>query len=220
MKDKLMTALLGVAVAFFILTFSIGLPIYFRPFYYMQIEPLGVEEMSGYTKEEIIDAYDEMLDYCTLPWAKFGTGNMKYSEDGASHFADCKGLFILNGSVLLASSLLLIALIIMIKKRVFIPRDPLGFNVTFFSGVGLLGTISLIAGLAATDFGRAFEIFHKVMFPGKDNWLFDPRTDEIILALPIDFFMSCAVMIAVSMILLSGACIAFGIITKVKRKKM
>ena len=43
MKNKLLTALLGFFVAILIITFSIGLPIYFRPFYYMQIDALDIE---------------------------------------------------------------------------------------------------------------------------------------------------------------------------------
>ena len=88
MKNKLLTILLGLALAFFILTFSIGLPIYFRPFYYMQIETLGVEARSGYSRDQIIEAYDEMLDYCTLPWTEFGTGEMEYSDENMETLLD------------------------------------------------------------------------------------------------------------------------------------
>ena len=217
MKDKLLTALLGVTVALLVLTFSIGLPIYFRPFYYMQIEGLGVEETSGYSREEIIEAYDEMLDYCIYPWAQFGTGEMKYSDEGAAHFKDCKGLFILNGSVLLVSLLLLTSLIIMVKKKVFTPGRLLGFDVSFFSATGLLGVISLIAGLASINFEKAFTIFHKVMFPGKDNWLFNPYKDEIILVLPMEFFMRSAILIASSMVILTATLITVGIIKRDKK---
>ena len=47
MKNKLLTALLGFFVAILIITFSIGLTIYFRPFYYMQIDALDIEAYSG-----------------------------------------------------------------------------------------------------------------------------------------------------------------------------
>ena len=65
MKNKILTAVLGIFIALFIITFSIGLPIYFRPFYYMQIESLGIPEMCGESYETIKDAYDEVLDYLT-----------------------------------------------------------------------------------------------------------------------------------------------------------
>ena len=59
-----------------------------------------------------------------------------------------------------------------------------------------------VAALAATDFDRAFTIFHSVFFPGKKNWLFGPATDPVILLLPEEFFRHCAIAIAASLLLL------------------
>ena len=56
--------------------------------------------------------------------------------------------------------------------------------------------------LAATDFDRAFTVFHGIFFPGKENWLFDPATDPVILLLPEEFFRNCAIAIAASLLLL------------------
>lgn len=49
-----------------------------------------------------------------------------------------------------------------------------------------------VGGLAALDFDRAFVVFHALFFPGKDNWLFDPETDQIITILPQVFFRNSA----------------------------
>ena len=217
MKNKLLTALLGVMVALLILTASIGLPIYVRPFYYAQIDALNIEAYSGYDRETIVEAYDEMIEFCTNPWAEFGTGDLKYSENGKSHFEDCKGLFLLNGAVLLVSSISVVALLILRHLGVFELTRPLGYDVTFFSAVGLLGTFALIGGLAAIDFNTAFVIFHTLFFPGKDNWLFDPRTDQIIMILPQDFFMNCAILIVSSIIITSLVFIILGVVKRNKR---
>ena len=56
MKSKTLSILFSIALFFFILTFSIGLPIYVRPFYYAHIEPMNLEAKSGFTREEIIEA--------------------------------------------------------------------------------------------------------------------------------------------------------------------
>ena len=48
---------------------------------------------------------------------------------------------------------------------------------------------------AALDFDRAFTVFHSIFFPGKDNWLFDPVADPVILILPEAFFRNCAIAI-------------------------
>lgn len=65
----------------------------------------------------------------------------------------------------------------------------------FWAACGLGGLFLLIALLAALDFDRAFTVFHSIFFPGKDNWLFDPVTDPVILILPEAFFRNCAIAI-------------------------
>ena len=61
--------------------------------------------------------------------------------------------------------------------------------------MGAAGAVLILAGLAALDFDRAFTVFHAVFFPGKDNWIFDPATDQIILVMPQVFFRNCAILI-------------------------
>ena len=48
------------------------------------------------------------------------------------------------------------------------------------------------------------KVFHKIFFPGKENWMFDPFEDPVINILPAEFFASCAILI-VSVILISCA---------------
>ena len=76
--------------------------------------------------------------------------------------------------------------------------------------------IAVLFGLVAIDFENAFVVFHKIFFPGKDNWQFS-YADEIIMALPQQFFMNCAILIGASIILISLSIIVFGL---VKRRKM
>ena len=199
-----------VASVVFIITFSIGLPIYFRPFYYMQIEPLGLEDETGYTRDEIKEAYDEVLDYLTLPGKEFGTGVFKYSEDGASHFKDCKHLFTFNAVLFVFSGLVITIGVIFSKKYSLSLCSPKFGSVFSVSGIIALVSVSAIVALASLDFDRAFRIFHLLFFPGKVNWGFYPECDEIILALPIEFFLSCAILIAASVIFLSVLFIFLG----------
>ena len=49
MKNKLLSVLCAVSVFLFLLTVSIGLPIYIRPFYYAHIGACNLETVSGYT---------------------------------------------------------------------------------------------------------------------------------------------------------------------------
>ncbi|MBR6826446.1 MAG: TIGR01906 family membrane protein, partial [Oscillospiraceae bacterium] len=186
-----------------IITVSIGLPIYVRPFYYMQIDDLDLPRETGYTKAEIRNAYDEMLDYLTLPGKEFSTGVFPYNAEGESHFQDCKVLFHLNAIVLLSSAAALIILKVLQKCKVFTPCRPFQRHYSFISGLGTLGIFALVGGLGSIDFDKTFVIFHRIFFPGKDNWIFDPAENGIILALPETFFLRCGILFISSMLLIS-----------------
>ena len=110
---RMLSLLCMVCSVLFLLTAAIGLPIYIRPFYYAHIEACDLVRVSGYSETEIRQAYDEVLNYLTLPGKEFGTGVMPHSADGRDHFVDCKGLFDLNAALLLGSGAVLAALFVM-----------------------------------------------------------------------------------------------------------
>lgn len=208
---RLLLTLLAVASAVvMILTFSIGVPIYFRPFYYMQIDSLGVEEDTEKTREQIIEGYDEVLDYLTRPGGSFSSGDFAFSESGASHFKDCKDLFTLNAFAFIIASVVLLAVLYLDMRRGFKLLRPFGLSPCALSGGAVLCGISFIGVFASVNFRAAFRVFHRVLFPGNYDWLFDPELDEIILALPAEFFASCAALIGVTAILISVIFIIFG----------
>ncbi|MBE5734385.1 MAG: TIGR01906 family membrane protein [Clostridiales bacterium] len=214
----ILTVLFGLSVFLFIITFSIGLPIYCRFFYYLQIEPLGIPKATGYSVQQIKSAYDQVLNYLTLPNTEFSAGVFTFSPEGASHFADCKGLFTLNTVTLLCSTIALIILLILNKKGVAKLYRPFGFSASFISAVSIFVFFILIAIIVAVDFNSAFITFHHLFFPGKDNWTFDPNVDQIITALPQQFFMNCAILIVASIICLSVGIIIFQVVKKKKLK--
>lgn len=217
-QSKLLTVILAIAIAVVLLSASIAAPILCRPFYYAHIGPLELVEQTGYTKEEIKTAFNEMLDYC-LGAEEFSTGVLKWSESGKSHFTDVRMLFLLDLNVLIGFAVFLIALLIAIRLGGWRPRRLLGRGPAFWAGAGLAVVFLIVGGLAALDFDRAFVIFHALFFPGKDNWLFDPRTDEIITILPQTFFMNCAILILVILILGCMILIAADIIAGKKNTK-
>ncbi len=224
MKSKifsiLASALFVLSLAVFIITFSIGLPIYVRPFYYSQIENLDIPERTGMTVEQIKEGYDEVLDYLVLPNREFGTGDFAHSEEGASHFADCKVLFDLNLWAFIISSVLIAVILLLTKFGLLKLEKPKGLPLPFWTGLGTLALFILLGGLCALDFDKAFVIFHSIFFPGKDNWMFNSRLDEIILAMPSAFFMRCAILIASSIILVSLLFVLLGIKFRDKKNKL
>ena len=210
------TCLFGIAVFLFIITFSIGLPIYCRFFYYLQIEPLQIPQNTGFSFEQIKEAYDQVLDYLTLPNATFSTGDFKFSQEGYSHFADCKKLFDLNAVTLIISSIVIISLLLLNKFNKIGLLRPFGCSVALISAISILVVGALLIIVISINFDGAFITFHHLFFPGKDNWTFHPDKDQIITALPQEFFMNCAILIGSSIIFISLFIIVFQL---VKRKK-
>lgn len=206
MVKRAIVVIFAVALVLLVLTVSIGLPIYLRPFYYAHIDALELDRASGFTKAQIRTAYDEVLDYLTLPGKDFGTGELAHSAEGAAHFADCKVLFDLNAGVLLGSAVVAAA-IFLLRKPCKLPSLR---RATFWAGIGALMLPVVVGSLAALDFDRAFVIFHHIFFPGKDNWVFDYFADPIIRVLPQVFFMNCAIFIGAGLILFSCALLWLG----------
>ena len=84
-QSKILSVLLAVLTACLVLSSSVAVPILCRPFYYAHIGPLGLVQATGLTEEAIRQAYDEMLDFCVLG-SPFGTGALRWSESGRSHY--------------------------------------------------------------------------------------------------------------------------------------
>ncbi len=199
---------LTLSLFLFILSFSIALPIYIRPVYYIYSELSELPERTGYEKTEIREAYDGVLNYLTIPGKEFSVGNMKYSEDGKAHFEDCKKLFTLNTSSLIASVFAVMLLLHCSKRNLHLSvyRQKSFLYAGFFSLIFL----AIISCIALINFDFAFTLFHKLLFPGKSNWIFNPYTDEIINILPEDFFMLCGAIIGLSVLVLSMLSITLG----------
>ncbi|USF25220.1 hypothetical protein N510_000130 [Firmicutes bacterium ASF500] len=192
--SRLLSAALSVLTALAVLTGSIAVPLLCRSFYYAHIGPMGLEDY-GLSRVEIERAYDEMMDFCLGRRTDFSAGALAFSQSGADHFADVRGLFLLDLRVLAGTLILLAAALAVCKVKGVRPHPFLGRGPGFWAAAGLGAVFLTVGGLAALDFDRAFVVFHSVFFPGKDNWIFDWRTDPIILLLPQDFFRNCAVLI-------------------------
>ena len=214
--SKLLTVVLAILTAVVLLTAAISAPILCRPFYYAHIGPLELCEETGLSREEIKTAFDEMMDFC-VGNAEFSTGVLRWSESGKSHFADVRVLFLLDLKALAAAILVLAIVLIVSRLTGRRPSKLLGRGPAFWAGTGLAAVFVVVGALAATDFDRAFTVFHSIFFPGKDNWLFDPVEDQIINILPQTFFMNCAILILVILLLGCLALILWDVLPRRKK---
>ncbi|MBE6972677.1 MAG: TIGR01906 family membrane protein [Ruminococcaceae bacterium] len=208
-QSKLLSAVLSIFTAVFILTASIAVPILLRPFYYAHIDLLDLEETTGLSRAQITQAYDEMMDFCVGRTDTFSAGILPWSQSGRDHFADVRTLFLLDLRAALLSGLFLLGWTLVRNRSSVHPYRFMKRGFSFWGSVGLGGTFLVIGALAATNFSGAFTLFHTLFFPGKSNWLFDPYTDPIICLLPQEFFRNCAIFILLLMVLLCTLAILF-----------
>ena len=205
-KSKLLSVVYSLLTALLVLTGAIAVPLLCRPFYYAHIEALDLPAQVGLSVEQIKTAFNEMMDYCMGAAPEMQAGVFPFSEEGAAHFADVRVLFRLDLLLLGAGLLVLVILLAVCHRRELSAYWFGGWTPAFWGAVGLGASFLTVGGLAALDFERAFVVFHHLMFPGKENWLFDIYTDPIILILPEEFFRNCAILI-LSILLLSCAAI-------------
>lgn len=168
--------------------------------YTVDIDALELRERTGMDREEIMENYSAVMDYLSpFSSSEFDLPTLGYTEMGAGHFHDCKVIF---GWVYLlgAASILIYALLLLGKKL-----DRMALR---WAGAVTVAIPLLFCAGAAVNFDRMFVVFHHIFFDG-DTWIFDPAKDEIINILPEDFFMHCAVFIALFWILAAALQIGF-----------
>ena len=207
MKSKLLSILLILALALLIISAGIAAPILSRSFYVAHVHALDLPKETGWSEAEILEAYDDVIRFC-LHGGDFSTGKLGWTEVGRMHFADVGVLFRLDLWVLGGSAAALL-LLLLLSRRIS-PARLLERGPSFWAGAGVLVFFLAVGIWGATDFDRAFTVFHHIFFPGKTNWLFDPARDEIILILPEVYFRNCALLAIGIITVLCAVCMVVG----------
>ena len=179
-----------VAMFLLVLSASIAFTINFTPLYSFDIDYLNIEQMTGLSKDIILDNYRILMQYLNLPWiTELKMPDFPASESGLFHFYEVKQLFLLDYAILGVSAVVTGLFLRMVKKEQGYWRMMIPLRLMIAAPLAALAIIFM-------NFDRLFVAFHGVFF-NNDAWIFDARTDPIILALPQDFFMHCFVLVFV-----------------------
>ena len=205
------------ALSFIVLvvTFSIAIPILWRDFYFFHIDLLNITEAAGCSKSDLIMSFNELMDSLVF-YKPFSEGVFDYSISGMNHFLDCRILFTLDLVALPISFIIFLVYIILIKLNFIKVYRIKGMSILFYASFVPIVVLGALAIFALIDVNSAYAFFHAVLFPGKDNWVFNPYTDPIINALPEQFFLDCGILIFGVMLLILLVVIIFNIVRKVK----
>lgn len=199
-RIKITDLLIGLVFSMLFISLGVIFTINMRPLYYMDVKLLNIPETSGYSREVIIENYDALIDYSS----PFYKGSLSFpsldaSPSGIQHFKEVKDIFIAF-YWLAAFSLIATIVIVIYKNR---KRD---FSYLAVSSITAIILPLLVGILLAIDFDTSFLIFHRIFF-NNDYWIFDPVTDPVINILPSTFFLHCAILIIV--IILIGSLLLY-----------
>ena len=178
-------------ISLFIISGAVVFTVFFKPLYYFDIDFLNIDSFVGMSKDIIKHNYNILIDYQSI----FYRGDLLLpdfimSETGRIHFVEVKRIFEVIQVLFIVTGLA--SLFILIKQKHEIIYLKLASILT-------IAIPSIIGLLASIDFDIAFIVFHKIFFRN-DYWIFDYRTDPVIMILPQDFFMHCFIMIVVLII--------------------
>lgn len=145
-----------------------------------------------------MDNYNRVISYVQNPFNhELVLNSLPMSEFGKIHFFEVKRIFI----ALYFFSIIFI--IIMISKIVINKRKDLWEKLveSLNRCVNIIAIIFIsISTMMTINFSKAFYFFHKIFFRN-DYWIFDPKKDPIINALPEELFMIEAILIIILLLI-------------------
>lgn len=178
-----------VAIAVLLFTTAFGLAvIHLSNFPYVaDIDYLNICENAKLPRAEVLLNYNAVMEFLS-PFTsdEFALPTLEYSAQSSFHFYECKNLFKGIYSLGLVSALIL----------AFLYKKKAVSKLTLRVSGSVTLAIPVVIGVALlTNFDWVFTFFHSIFFAG-ETWMFDPNVDEIIRIMPSEFFMHCAIFIA------------------------
>lgn len=170
--------------------------------YKLVIKKYNLTTITGLSEQALMSEYRGLINYLQNPFVdKLEFENFVMSTYGEVHFYEVKRIFI---SLMIIVAIFIVALVgwfIFNKYK----KDSLnirGLLMSFNSSSNLLVIFFIgIVVLYLIDFSWAFTMFHKIFFRN-DYWIFDPRIDPIIIALPEELFMICGGAILILLVIM------------------
>lgn len=170
-----------------IISLAIAIVINFRPLYLFDIGHLQILDYVDMNRAELIKNFDLLMRYLNNPFqSQLSLPDFPMSESGRFHFYEVKRLFLLDYGVLLVTIVPSILYVRNLVKNSRLWRLLRPFQ------MGMIIPL-ILAFLMSVGFDQFFTMFHGVFF-NNDAWIFDPRTDPIIMVLPEAFFLHCFVL--------------------------
>lgn len=188
-KIRVLNILIAVLLLFFSLAIPFRLLLSFNALYEYDIHYLHLDKQLQLSADEILANYKKIINYLQDPSEKeLDIPGFPLSEQGLIHFQEVKGLF------LVLSEWLFVGVALILGGIFLLWRMSGRFDFLKWTGNGLLLFSFFLVIPFCFSFENIFVIFHRLLF-NNSYWIFDPQTDPIIKALPLEFFFHCGVFV-------------------------
>lgn len=165
------------------------------PVYRLIIDKYNLISKTGLSKEQLVSNYKILINYLQNPFIK----ELKFKDfvmsiHGEIHFHEVKNIFIL---LMIISSIFILGILgyFILHKNAKVNKNNYNsiYILNYSSNILIVFFITLITTFLI-DFSWVFVIFHKIFFRN-DYWIFDPKLDPVITALPEELFMITAIIV-------------------------
>ena len=212
---KVLPWVLGVLGMLLAISLAVTLTLNARWLYLTVMEIENIPEASGYSREEILENYDALIEYNSLFFVgELEVPTLPMSEGGRIHFVEVKNIFVAIEIIGIVAFVLLGAYTAYSIKM----RDRSALLTLRNTGILTVAVPAVVALGVAINWDAAFVIFHKIFFRN-DLWIFNYNTDPVIRILPDEYFLACAIMIISIVVLWSVLCTVLYLILRKKLMK-
>jgi integral membrane protein (TIGR01906 family) len=161
------------------------LPMYMHP----ALDAAGAPAALGLSSSQTHALSDRTVSELVLGPGMFAfagpDGARFYDESEASHLRDVRTvLYAFLALAVMAAAGTILALV---RGR----ADPAIWRAVARGGAGLAVAVVALGIFALVAFNAAFELFHRVFFPG-GNWAFDPASQRLVQLYPLPFWQLTA----------------------------
>ncbi len=170
--------------------------------YKLVVKKYNLSSITGISEQALMSEYRGLINYLQNPFVdKLKFENFAMSTYGEVHFYEVKKIFI---ALMIIVVIFVVALLgwFIFNKYKKSSTNIRGLLKSLNSSANLLIIFFIgIVVLYFIDFSWAFIMFHKIFFRN-DYWIFDPRIDPIIIALPEELFMICGGAILILLVIM------------------
>ena len=196
----------AIIIAILVISASVTATLFDRSAYNRLQDELGLPEIAGLSEKELLENYNALIDYNSVFFAKpleFPT--LPISESGRIHFEEVKAIFsVFQIALLVSAALAAPCCFYLLKKR--------RYRFLTLGGILALAIPALvICVIFVAGWDRFFVLFHELFFDN-EFWVFDARTDPVILILPDEFFLNCLKRIVAAIVCSAALLIAGSIV--------